>query len=1262
MLKLQSILKATVCLAAVALAAMGCSQDEWAGQSVQKGNTTIIASFEGGGADTRTSVETSGGNNEVVWNKDDAFGLFYTKEGISGVEQFKCPDADGSSTSAKFIGTLDADVTTSYAVYPYQKDMGLKDNTISMTLPATFDYTEASNGPMYADAKDIKVGLQFKHLAGLLKLTVSKGIQSEALKFVITADKPIAGTCTADLSTDPAPFLTPADNGSKTITVNLSFGVEKNTPTIFYIPIPVGEYATLSAQILGAEDKPLTSAKEWENVTVQRAQMLTADFGFITFDASTGNLDDAIKNELPQTAPSDPVTTDLAISGTIDAGATSSISIPVLQNSNVNLTLMEIPTTTATTPLELKDATSGTAPAEAVNTVTVAIPKADESTAPSLTITMPQTTVVLDAMASEGTTYNVVTATTASNTLVIEKGVKVNKLIVKGGNVRVKGEIGSIEKEGELSTTTVYIIKETGAVLPNGIPEGFVVADPAAYDMQMAFAKGGEYVLTADASIIGAHITVPADKTVTLNLNGHIITAANKDGDNIVVNGKMTLKDTMQGTGKIVASEDYVKNVYSTTLIYISGEEASFTMTGGTIEAVRPNDPVNNGQFGVGVYDGGDFTMTDGKIEAGWYAVAGNGNYKTQNSIINIKGGELISTADYAVYLPQAGTTTISGGKINGAAGGIAMQNGTLNISGNAQILSTDEGNTGNWSDGTGGLGNAALVINAGYGDCVVNITGGTISALKKAALIDTPNTKYERTIKISGGTFSDPSALAYLTAEADVDVILNRNLEITQPIVVEPSKSVLLDLNGYSITPKGDLQKVKVPEELVTTDAMVLVRRGADLTIKDTSNDKSGSIDATGVNSIMCGVKLTDTKDESGPNASNPAKLTVNGGTIKGYNYGISGNGTRHDTEITINGGTIESISTNEGEEGTGIYHPQYGTLTVTSGTIKGFGSGIEIRSGKLTVEGGTISSTADKFVEKANSNGTTIIGAAVAVSQHVTNKELNVATISGGTLSGPYALYEKDLQDEEVSNIAMTVTGGTLDGKVFSQNCKNFIGSGTFSDPNILQNYLTENANVNIKLAANQTCNGFITRDGQTVDINLNSKTLMFTELTVGSSGTETNNCQLLKGSKVTFRNGTLQSENTEIMIQNYCQLLLQDVTVIAENAKYVVSNNNGSCTINNSTLTAGSGKCAFDVYSFSSYEGVEVTVNEGSTINGKVEFGGDNGRKSGKLTINGGTFNGDLIVDKNYYNSSEPNIIINGGDFGEHKGWSDYKNGAQ
>ena len=44
-----------------------------------------------------------------------------------------------------------------------------------------------------------------------------------------------------------------------------------------------------------------------------------------------------------------------------------------------------------------------------------------------------------------------------------------------------------------------------------------------------------------------------------------------------------------------------------------------------------------------------------------------------------------------------------------------------------------------------------------------------------------------------------------------------------------------------------------------------------------------------------------------------------------------------------------------------------------------------------------------------------------------------------------------------------------------------------------------------------------------------------------TVGSSGTETNGFQLLKGSTVAFKNGTINAGKAKIVIQNYADLTL-------------------------------------------------------------------------------------------------------------------------
>ena len=57
----------------------------------------------------------------------------------------------------------------------------------------------------------------------------------------------------------------------------------------------------------------------------------------------------------------------------------------------------------------------------------------------------------------------------------------------------------------------------------------------------------------------------------------------------------------------------------------------------------------------------------------------------------------------------------------------------------------------------------------------------------------------------------------------------------------------------------------------------------------------------------------------------------------------------------------------------------------------------------------------------------------------------------INGGTLTGPYALYEKDLQNE-TGNKALEIKDGIFEGQVYSKNCTAFIKGGTFSDVSAL------------------------------------------------------------------------------------------------------------------------------------------------------------------------------------------------------------------
>ena len=258
------------------------------------------------------------------------------------------------------------------------------------------------------------------------------------------------------------------------------------------------------------------------------------------------------------------------------------------------------------------------------------------------------------------------------------------------------------------------------------------------------------------------------------------------------------------------------------------------------------------------------------------------------------------------------------------------------------------------------------------------------------------------------------------------------------------------------------------------------------------------------------------------------------------------------------------------------------------------------------------------------------------------------HVTTISGGTFNcsgAKYAVDNEGHNDAKQDMGDMTISGGIFSGLMLNvgNGADMTIIGGTFSDPGILQ-YLPKEGTANVKVAleSDMTAPGFVTQDGQTVEIDMNRHTLTFGNPTVGSPGTETNSCQLLKGSTVTFKNGTLISDNKDIVIQNYSKLHLEDMMLNTPNADYSISNNNESCTLDNVTINAGTGKCAFDVYSFSGYDGVTVTVNSG-TINGNVEFGGNNPKKNIKLIVNGGTFNGNLTVNEQYYDFNNPNIII-------------------
>lgn len=117
-------------------------------------------------------------------------------------------------------------------------------------------------------------------------------------------------------------------------------------------------------------------------------------------------------------------------------------------------------------------------------------------------------------------------------------------------------------------------------------------------------------------------------------------------------------------------------------------------------------------------------------------------------------------------------------------------------------------------------------------------------------------------------------------------------------------------------------------------------------------------------------------------------------------------------------------------------------------------------------------------------------------------------------------------------------------------------------------------------------------------------------------GSSGTKTQGMQLLKGSEIVIKNGTIilsDDPRLKMGIQNYSNLTLDNVKISGgSNIQYVVSNNYGTVVFKNKTaITAAQDRVAFDAwYGMSEvYDdpGVNIIIADDTVvINGKVEFG--------------------------------------------------------
>lgn len=218
--------------------------------------------------------------------------------------------------------------------------------------------------------------------------------------------------------------------------------------------------------------------------------------------------------------------------------------------------------------------------------------------------------------------------------------------------------------------------------------------------------------LAADTVMTGS-VTVNSGKSLTIDLNGHTLTAPENSKAFWIRNGALTIEDSI-GTGVIQGSGTV--NGYGGAIWMSSGDSNNaLTLTGGTIRGF-------NAGYGAGVYMGnGTFHMTGGAIQSCSAADGGGvyvdgGSFKMTDGTISACNA---TNAGGGVYV-SSGTFEMSGGSI---------ENCTAHEGAGVKVLVSSGKASFSMSGGTieGSSRDGVSIYAIGSGTSEFTMTGGTI-------------------------------------------------------------------------------------------------------------------------------------------------------------------------------------------------------------------------------------------------------------------------------------------------------------------------------------------------------------------------------------------------------------------------------------------------------------------------------------------------------------------------------------------------------
>lgn len=575
---------------------------------------------------------------------------------------------------------------------------------------------------------------------------------------------------------------------------------------------------------------------------------------------------------------------------------------------------------------------------------------------------------------------------------------------------------------------------------------------------------------------VALNSTLVLNNSLTLDLNGHKIS----NGSSLsgyLMKIEHPSKVSIVGNQKNSSIVDTRNNATGTiTAICVFGE---LTVSGSNLK-------ISRGANGIAVKvdeqspNQGKLTVNSGTISVDVATTTSSQAIQNWGTTI-INGGTFNGDVDSYSYNNIAGNMTINDGTFNGDVYATQMKYTRYNYdwpTASAQI----EIKNGNFNktvfecyvvDSAGLQPIQSVTKPDGVMESEVSVSGGTFSANPTAYLVadysaKDSNSKYLVVPTKADNAVAQIDTTYYNTladAVADASITSTDTIKLlkdtTERLTLNNGKDITLDLDGHTLSYAN--QTVSVRHGKLTVNGPGTIKENSPylgaILIKGSTNQEDTNYSVVNVNGDVTLSGWAPLFIDQNSEKAYGVTVNLDGATLNGkrdssgdLGSGIYVNGSIKDT---TNAPAINLKSTTVNSEGQGMYLAGYTTTTVDKdSSVIGSQTGIEIRAGKLNVSGATIIGNGD-FSCTPNGNGSTTNGVGIAIAQHTTKLPTEV-TISGGTISGKYAVYESNPQNNDATSIGqvkLSITDGNFNGStaaVYSHDVKSFISGGLFtSDP---------------------------------------------------------------------------------------------------------------------------------------------------------------------------------------------------------------------